>query len=351
MFPETFVEKHLAASPHSGVVFDPFCGRGTTVFQSLLQGRDAAGSDLNPVAACISGAKCDPPERSDAETRLSELRQNFRVTRETNFSQDFRPFFELCFHKDTLEQILYLRSEFNWRGRKDDRFLAALCLGALHGESHRSPNYFSNRMPRTISTKPSYSVRWWRQHGYEPPSRDVFEILERMIDYRFRSRPPEISGTIRQLDARLASHGFPKLVGQVTDVITSPPYLDTTNYREDQWLRSWFLGDKLTVPCDRGDDRHYSKELYWDFLRASWQGLGALLAKRARLVVRVGGRHFQKDDLRAGLLKSLKDSLGRNIRLMDDGVSSEIGTSQATAFRGAKTSRLMEHDFCFSVSG
>ncbi|MYA91624.1 MAG: site-specific DNA-methyltransferase, partial [Synechococcus sp. SB0663_bin_10] len=34
MFPEAFVKGHLAASPHRGVVFDPFCGRGTTVFQA-----------------------------------------------------------------------------------------------------------------------------------------------------------------------------------------------------------------------------------------------------------------------------------------------------------------------------
>ena len=61
MFPEAFVEKHLAASPHEGVVFDPFCGRGTTVFQALLQGRDAAGCDLNPVAACISAPNARHP--------------------------------------------------------------------------------------------------------------------------------------------------------------------------------------------------------------------------------------------------------------------------------------------------
>ena len=105
------------------------------------------------------------------------------------------------------------------------------------------------------------------------------------------------------------------------------------------------------VPHDRGDDRHYSKEMYWEFLRASWQGLYPLLAEQARLVVRVGGRHFRKAELRAGLLKSFRDGLGRDVRLMDDGVSSEIGSTQATAFRGTKTSRLMEHDFCFSVSG
>ncbi len=38
MFPETFVEKHLAATPFGGIVFDPFCRRGTTVLESLIPG-------------------------------------------------------------------------------------------------------------------------------------------------------------------------------------------------------------------------------------------------------------------------------------------------------------------------
>ena len=349
MFPEKFVEKHLAASPHEGVVFDPFCGRGTTVFQALLQGRDAAGCDLNPVAVCISGAKCAPPARSEAETRLDDLRRGFREPDDGGWQGDFGPFFKLCFHHDTLRQVRYLRSVLDWRHRKDDRFIAALCLGALHGESHRSPNYFSNRMPRTISTKPGYSVRWWQQHGYAPPLRDVFEILGRMIEYRFRTRPPSISGGVLQADARRSGNAFPALAGRVTDVITSPPYLNTTNYREDQWLRLWFLGGEPMVPHDRGDDRHYNKEAYWEFVQASWKGLGSLLAERARVVIRVGGRHLRKAELREGLLHSLTSGLDRDVRLVDDGASSEVGNSQANAFRGATASRLVEHDFCFVV--
>ena len=228
MFPETFVEKHLAASPHDGVVFDPFCGRGTTMFQALLQGRDASGCDLNPVAVCISGAKCAPPERSEAEMRLDDLRRGFREPDDGAWQGDLGPFFDLCFHHDTLRQVRYLRSALDWRHRKDDRFIAALCLGALHGESHRSPNCFSNRMPRTISTKPGYSVRWWRQHGYVPPRRDVFEILERMIEYRFRTRPPAISGGVLQADAGTPETPFLRLPAASP---TSSPHRPTSTRR------------------------------------------------------------------------------------------------------------------------
>ena len=349
MFPETFVEKHLAASPHEGIVFDPYCGRGTTMFQALLQRRAAAGADLNPVAVCISGAKGDPPASSEAGARLDELRRGCREPDDQGWQGDFDQFFRLCFHRDTLLQVRYLRSVLDWRNRRDDRFIAALCLGALHGESHRSPNCFSNRMPRTISTKPDYSVRWWTRRGCAPPPRDVFEILERMLEYRFRTRPPAGSATVVQADARQVAGAFPALAGRVTDVITSPPYLDTTNYREDQWLRLWFLGGEPSMPRGRGDDRHYNKDNYWAFLQASMKGLAPLLAERARMVVRIGGRRLRKSELQDGLLRSLTLGLERDVQLVDDGVTTESGRTQANVFRGTKVTRFKEHDFCFAV--
>ncbi len=349
MFPETFVEKHLAASPYDGVVFDPYCGRGTTLFQSLLQGRAAGGCDLNPVAVCISGAKGNAPMLSDVRARLDELRRGFAEPSDGVWEGDLGDFFELCFDRATLVQVRYLRSALDWRNCKEDRFIAALCLGALHGESHRSPNYFSNRMPRTISTKPDYSVRWWTSRGYAPPRRDAFHILDRMLDYRFRSPPPEGSALVAETDARSAAAQLPELAGQVTDVITSPPYLDTTNYREDQWLRLWFLGGEPLVPRGRRDDRHYSKDSYWEFIQDSVKGLSPLLADRVRIVIRIGGRRLQKAELRSGLLRSLTEGLKREVRLLDDGVTAEVGKTQANAFRGKKVSQIREHDFCFTA--
>ncbi len=349
MFPETFVEKHLAASPHDGVVFDPYCGRGTTVFQALLQGRAAAGADVNPVAVCISGAKGGPPSPADARARLAELRRDCGEPRDGEWQGDLGRFFDLCFHEDTLVQVRYLRSALDWRNRKDDRFIAALALGALHGESHKSPNCFSNRMPRTISTKPDYSVRWWTERGYAPPPRDVFDILERMLDYRFRTCPPDGCAVVVQTDARCVADAFPSLAGRVTDVITSPPYLDTTNYREDQWLRLWFLGGQPLMPRGRNDDRHYNPDNYWTFIRESMQGLAPLLAQRARMVIRIGGRRLEKHALRHGLLRSLTLGLGREVRIVDDGVTTAVGKTQANVFRGARVSRFEEHDFCFAL--
>ena len=74
MFPEQFVEQQLLSYTSPGdLVFDPFCGRGTTVFESLLKGRMAAGSDVNPVAACISSAKATAPTYQLIVARIDQL--------------------------------------------------------------------------------------------------------------------------------------------------------------------------------------------------------------------------------------------------------------------------------------
>lgn len=349
MFPETFVEKHLAATKYTGTVFDPFCGRGTTVFESLIQGRVAAGCDVHPVAACISGAKSDPPEMLEVALRLDELEETFDVAERPDYPTDYEAFFKACFENDTYKQVMHLRAQLAWRTDRTDRFIAALCLGALHGESHRSPNYFSNRMPRTISTKPAYSVRWWKKHGYTPPARDAFAILRHMNAYRYRTPPPSQRGQIVLSDARHAGNSFPNLAGRVTDVITSPPYLDTTNYREDQWLRLWFLGGEASSCQPRDDGRHYSAESYWLFLQEAWAGLEALLSEKARIVVRIGGRRLGKVEMAERLTTTLKEGTGREIHLIDDGITSPVKRTQANSFRGSKASPTDEHDFCFSV--
>ena len=51
MFPPNLANYFIQRFTKKGdLVFDPFCGRGTTPLEALLQGRKAIGSDLNPLA-------------------------------------------------------------------------------------------------------------------------------------------------------------------------------------------------------------------------------------------------------------------------------------------------------------
>lgn len=346
MFPETFVSKHLVWSERGEHVFDPFSGRGTTVFESLLRGRPAAGCDTNPVAVCVSNAKANPPSRKEALARLKEIESTHAVVESPVFEDRF---FSLCFHRETLGQILHLRRALLWRDRPADCFLAALVLGSLHGESHRSRRYFSNRMPRTISTKPDYSVRWWTAHRSTPPHRNAYRILREMIDYRFASDPASLRGCVIEGDARRAGQFFPHLRENVSLVITSPPYLDTTNFEEDQWLRIWFLGGPSRPKrSGRGDDRHRSDHKYWKFLEEAWTGISPLLAERAHLIIRIGGKKLDPSTIHDRLLRGLEGGLGRAVQLLEERVT-EIAGSQLRAFRPGASGTKEELDFHFAV--
>ncbi len=351
MFPEDFVAKQLLAYTQRGdTVFDPFCGRGTTVFESLLNGRHASGVDINPVAACIAGAKADAPRLASVQARVKELRRAF--TESPNLPLPDGEFFQACFHTTTLKQLLFLRQCLDWKESRVDRFIAAVILGALHGESHKTPNCLSNRMPRTISTKPDYSVRWWAAKGLKPPERDAFEIASTLAAFRLSSERPALRGGVKLRDARQAEKAFPGLKKKVKLIVTSPPYLDTTDYSEDQWLRLWFLGGaERPLTKKNRDDRHTSIELYWRFLEEAWAGCAKLVQEETVIVIRIGGSKFSKDDLFAGLASSLSRGLsGMAVNALHKGETTEIKNRQTNAFRPGTTPERYEHDFAFALS-
>lgn len=352
MFPEEFARVHVSAWTEPGdVVFDPFSGRGTTVFEALLRGRAAFGTDTSEVAVCVSSAKADPPRLVSIKKRLDVLEETLsrkaapRVLRPDDF-------FANCFSKNTFRQLSFLRGELAWRRSRTDRFIAALCLGSLHGESHRSERYFSNRMPRTISTKPAYSIRWWNENGYTAPERDAFAVLRSEAEYRFESEPAAVRGRVSLSDARVASRSFPGLKRSVKLVVTSPPYLDTTNFREDQWLRRWFLGGPPHPPRGpRGDDRHHSAERYWAFLGEAWSGVAPLLKADAVIVVRVGGKKFTASQIEHGVVESLRSGLQRPVEVVE-ARSSAIVKSQIRSFSNDEpTSASREVDVVVRLTG
>lgn len=130
MFPPGFVERYVLAFTNPGdIVFDPFSGRGTTIFESLLLGRKAFGLDINPVAACVSAAKADPPVRATLMDRVEDLRA--KCSDGGVIDVPTTDFFESCYAPGTLRQIVFLRNSLKWKTSKVDRFIAAMALGSV----------------------------------------------------------------------------------------------------------------------------------------------------------------------------------------------------------------------------
>ncbi len=312
MFPHTFARTQILEHSQPGnVVLDPFSGRGTTLLESLLLKRQAVAVDINPVAACVTGAKAQVPELYAVRARIDEIQQEFGEASRDRLNQEARSlpsFFRRAFYHTTLRELLFARTQLQWKTNTTDCFLTTLVLGSLHGEMDRSTSYLSNQMPRTISPKPAYSLRYWNRHGLWPKRRVLFDILRSRAELRFGDAPPQTKGTSVLVDVRRAATMLAQYSNSVDLVVTSPPYLDVTSYEEDQWLRLWYLGGQPNPTYHQVsvDDRYTDSSQYLRFLSQSWKGIAPLLRRRAVVVCRIGGKRLKVDRVTRGLLESLR---------------------------------------------
>jgi len=125
------------------VVYDPFSGRGTAPLEACRLGRIGIGSDANPLAYVLTGAKVDPPTLNRVQTRLAYLRKHQPRTRAAAAPDDL----VMLYTQKVLRQLCWLRAELDTEDRTD-RFIMAVVLGIMHA-----------------NFKPCPPARWWASWG------------------------------------------------------------------------------------------------------------------------------------------------------------------------------------------
>ena len=240
MFPIDFVRQVVDSMSQSGdTVIDPFCGRGTVPYISMITGRQSVGCEINPVAWLYASAKTDPhPHESDLVRRLEEVRDAATLSD----AEPENEFQSLAFGKKTLAFINSARRELRWQSNSVDRTLAAIMVHFLHAKIGQG---LSNQLRHSRALAPLYSIRWWRNNGFEtPPDIDPVGFLTKRINWRYHKGLPQRAGnehaTVLLGDAAAT---LPTLNASADLVLTSPPYCGVTNYRTDNWLRLWALNE------------------------------------------------------------------------------------------------------------
>ena len=220
------------------VVFDPFMGRGTTLLEAALLGRDALGNDVNPISRVLVEPRLDPPPASGVEARLGRLALDGSAERPDGF--------DAFFHERTLDRICRLRAyllEREAAGRLDgvDRWIRMVAMNRLTGHS---PGFFSvYTLPPNQATSIERQRKNNARRGQTPEYRDVAALIlrkTRALLRDVREEPPtgRCRGFLRQsVEAPFGYAGPPAALA-----ITSPPFLNVVNYRQDNWLRCWFAG-------------------------------------------------------------------------------------------------------------
>lgn len=310
MFPLEFPIRILNRTAKDTVVLDPFCGRGTTNYAARAKGIQSFGIDTSPIAVAIAKAKLATTSLEKVLALIERL-----LERAETCEVPEGEFWDWAYHPDTLDQICKLRTGLLKTKETDESvMLRALMLGCLHGPQQKDINnssYFSNQMPRTFSSKPDYSVRYWKERDLKPLKIDIRVPLYKKASRVLNNRLNDISSTknIFLGDSRHRAT-FKKLSKSVSLVITSPPYYGMTTYVQDQWLRHWFLGGSSEVNYERTPQvSHASANDFSTSLAQVWDNIYSVSQDQIKMVIRFGALASRSIDYDEILIDSLRKSI------------------------------------------
>jgi hypothetical protein len=223
-------------------VYDPFSGRGTTVIEAGLLGRNVISNDANPLSRVMTEPRFFPPAVAAVEERLRA------------FPRDGEPGavdLSMFYHAKTEREIVAIR-EYLCRRREQgsgdtvDRWIAMVATNRLTGHS---PGFFSvYTLPPNQAVSQESQKRINVRRNQVPEYRDTHRLIIKKTKSLLRTltapqiRALNLTGKRAQFltcDARQTPE-IPDDTVQLT--VTSPPFLDIVQYRGDNWLRCWFNG-------------------------------------------------------------------------------------------------------------
>lgn len=321
MFPVEFARSVVANyCPPGGRILDPFCGRGTVPFVGLATGRESAGCDINPVAWIYAKVKTDTHPDKDAVIRRSiEIGEGILDCDRVPENE----FQEWAWCPDVLSYLNAARRLLDWRDSSIDRTLMGFLLVHLHA---KLGNGISNQMRQSKAMSPAYSVNWWKKHNMLPPQIDILEYIKRRVEWRYHKGIVATTAdkpTLYLEDVRTAFQKLPEDF-DADLVFTSPPYCGVTNYRYDNWIRLWLLGEGPALANGDTKQRYANKEHYKQLLEDAFSSCSNRTKDTAIVYVRTDAREFTLQTTISALQKAWPE---KNIFFTHDGFKKATQTA------------------------
>lgn len=219
------------------IVLDPMCGSGTALVEATVQGYDAIGVDLNPVATLVSRAKTTPLDE-DERRELRDLALSLdraasqlidTCVSDLPVADDDLPVFtnrDKWFERHVVVELAYAKAAIQQLASAQARDLAFSALSSIIV---------------AVSNQES-ETRWCAKPGATPWGTTLRKLAARVIDNLTRlaeyTRLSTGSAQVHTADARQ----LPLDDGSVGLVVTSPPYANSHDYYLYNKLRMFWLG-------------------------------------------------------------------------------------------------------------
>jgi DNA modification methylase len=282
---EALLARHL---PRAKTVLDPFAGSGTTLVQSLEDGRDALGIDVAAFNCLLMEVKTG---EYNLFTLERELRDSLRRLTTFEASEAPRPsgYLGRWFAPRAAAELAFFRS-FVDEYEHADVLRVVLARAA---RSARRTTHFDLDFPR----EPQVGEYWCHKHKKtcRPVERAehflrryALDTLARVREFsRVRAREREahvLHGDARSLD----------LPGPFDGVVTSPPYPGLIDYHEQHRYAYELLGldDKRDLElgaAERGVSAQAIRD-YVDGIAAALANVRGALRRRAPVVIVINDR-------------------------------------------------------------
>ena len=236
--PKFFIK--LLSKPND-VIYDPFSGRGTTVIEAGLLGRNIISNDINPLSEILTYPRFFIPDIKEVKERLEIIPFDKNNKAEIDLS--------MFYHPQTESEIISLKRyliDKKESGTEDfiDKWIRMVATNRLTG--HSSGFFSLYTLPPNQAVSPERQRKINKQRNQVPPYRNVKELIVKKSKSLLRNisnkqkenlEKAGKSGIFLTKDARETKEIESETVQLV---VTSPPFLDVVQYSKDNWLRCWF---------------------------------------------------------------------------------------------------------------
>ncbi len=237
------------------IVYDPFAGRGTTMIEAGLLGRNIISNDINPLSKILTLPRFFVPDLKSLEKRLNEvpLKNGAKADRDLS----------MFFHPNTEAEIVSLKDYLLERkeNKKEDYLDIWIRMIATNRLTGHSKGFFSvYTLPPNQAVSPESQIKINAKRDQKPEYRNTKQIIlkkSKIMISEITEQKKELLRSIGQNGLFLTSDS--RYTDEIPDesvqlTVTSPPFLDVVQYAKDNWLRCWFntinaddVGKKITM--------------------------------------------------------------------------------------------------------
>lgn len=234
--PRFFIE---LLSNEGDIVYDPFLGRGTTIIEAGLLARNIIGNDINPVSKILSRPRVFIPSVEEVEGRLKIIPINFDTKPDIDLS--------MFYHPKTEKEISSLKKYLlNKKLDNIDEWIQMVATNRLTGHSNGFFSVYTLPPNQAVSSKSQLAIN--KKRNQIPEYRDVKKLILKKTLSLFRNVDEIQKNNLQKINKN--SIFLTKDARETSDIksasvqltVTSPPFLDTIQYSQDNWLRCWFNG-------------------------------------------------------------------------------------------------------------